>query len=664
MSPIRVTVGPVTATLGARLAQRDSGRFVGRERELDFFDRLWVDEPPASVVLVHGPGGIGKSTLLRAVARRAETKGWTPVFVEGRDMPPVTDALKNVLAPALAADRPLVIFDTWERMTALGGCLRRELLPPLPAQAVVVIAGRRPPEPAWFEGGWEALSAEIELTALSEDESLELLSAHGAGDETRTDTIIAWTGGSPLALTLAASAMRDPHWTPEVGIERPETVKALIRQLAETEMTGGNVGALGVAAIARVTTVDLLREVLPRTDSADAYRWLSERTFAEPLGEGVTLHELVRKALRADLRLRHPEWERELRRRIADYFWSRASAGDLLLSIDLAHLCEQQAIRWGYSWEGSIHHRIDDARPGDVDTVAELLGGRLDPDWFAFTRRFFDEAPDRVAIARDHQDELAGFQVSVTPSSAPDFAHDDPLLGPWLAHSRRFSPDGNAVLWHDSIDFTGKPELRVQAMLGMAGVLRSGLDNPRYAYMPISNRMKAARGFAEALGARHMPDLDVKIKDQTLECWLLDYGPQGLLGMQRDLVYDEIGLKPPAYHQITGDEEYAAAVRDALRDFRVPHSLAGSPLAQGFTQEERAESVRALIRRATDESFGDTPNERLLHDILIRGYVDPAPSHEQAADELSVSRSTYFRRLKAAAERVAEHLAAAHERGR
>ena len=135
-------------------------------------------------------------------------------------------------------------------------------------------------------------------------------------------------------------------------------------------MTGGNVGALGVAAIARVTTVDLLREVLPRTDAKEAYRWLSERTFAEPLGEGVTLHELVRKALRADLRLRHPEWERELRRRVADYFWSRASAGDLLLSIDLAHLVENPVIRWGYSWEGAIDHRIDDVRAGDVDTVA------------------------------------------------------------------------------------------------------------------------------------------------------------------------------------------------------------------------------------------------------------------------------------------------------
>ena len=142
----------MTATLGARLARLDEGRFVGREQELEFFDRLLVDEPPASVVLVHGPGGIGKSTLLRAVARRAEGSGWTPVFVEGRDMPPVADAVANALAPAREAERPLVIFDTWERMTALGGYLRRELLPSLPAQAVVVIAGRRPPDAGLVRG--------------------------------------------------------------------------------------------------------------------------------------------------------------------------------------------------------------------------------------------------------------------------------------------------------------------------------------------------------------------------------------------------------------------------------------------------------------------------------------------------------------------------------
>ncbi|MGZ4174477.1 MAG: hypothetical protein ACXVQR_08365, partial [Solirubrobacteraceae bacterium] len=43
-------------TLAGRLAERDRGRFVGREPELGFLERCLAEDPPASVVLVHGPG--------------------------------------------------------------------------------------------------------------------------------------------------------------------------------------------------------------------------------------------------------------------------------------------------------------------------------------------------------------------------------------------------------------------------------------------------------------------------------------------------------------------------------------------------------------------------------------------------------------------------------
>ena len=120
----------VGATLGTRLSQRDRGRFVGRTRELEVLESLLVDDPPASLVLVHGPGGIGKSTLMREVARRGEEKGWKPFWVEGRELPPVPDALEDAIAGAREEERPLLIFDTYERMTALWPAyLRRELLP-------------------------------------------------------------------------------------------------------------------------------------------------------------------------------------------------------------------------------------------------------------------------------------------------------------------------------------------------------------------------------------------------------------------------------------------------------------------------------------------------------------------------------------------------------
>ncbi len=99
------------------------------------------------------------------------------------------------------------------------------------------------------------------------------------------------------------------------------------------------------------------------------------------------------------------------------------------------------------------------------------------------------------------------------------------------------------------------------------------------------------------------------------------------------------------------------AVREALRNFRVPHQLARSPLARGATPQERAESVRRLLRDAAERAFGDSDNEQLLRKVLTKGYLDPAPSHEHAAIRLCLSRAAYFRRLRTAVERVAEHIA-------
>ena len=81
----------------------------------------------------------------------------------------------------------------------------------------------------------------------------------------------------------------------------------------------------------------------------------------------------------------------------------------------------------------------------------------------------------------------------MTPATAPAVAHEDVLLGPWLAHAAEHVPDGNAILWRDSFDFTDDPTSGIQGMLNMVWVLRSGLANPRIAYLPIDPRSPARR---------------------------------------------------------------------------------------------------------------------------------------------------------------------------
>jgi hypothetical protein len=643
--------------LGARLAERDADWFVGRAYELAACERLLADESGLSLFLVHGPGGIGKSAMLREVARRAEAAGFQVHWVEGRDVPPAPDALDGLVADASRDRKPLVIFDTFERIASLSGYLRRALLPSLPDSARVIIAGRSRPDEAWLRGGWETISAELELAALPEPDALELLRTRGM-EGGPANAVIKWAEGSPLALSLAATAAEaDPAWSPGRGLERPELFEELVRRLTDEDVAGPHLPTTGAAAIARVTTPELLRDAVPDRDPAAEFAWLAARNTTEPLGEGIAYHDLVARTLRAVLRRRNPELERDLRRRIADHLYERArQTGHLMLSIDLSHLVEDPVVRAGFSWGGSARYHLEGVRAEDADEIERMLRGTRREALLDGTRRFLADAPQHVAVVRDSDDRVTGYTIAMTPRSAPDFAAEDPVLGPRLAHARERAIQTESVLWREAIDFTRDPTSGIMGMLGMAGVLRAAHHNPRFAYVPIDPQMPGAVDFVAALGAEHLGDLDVVRGELELRCYLIDYGPGGLLAAQRDLVYRELGLEPPAAE--ASSEPTHEAVREALRKLDLPHELARSPLARGEDLEARAASVRALIEDAAENAFGRAEGERQLHAVLVRGYLDPAPSHELAADELSLSRAAYFRRLRTATERLADYIAA------
>ncbi len=645
-------------TLAARLEDRDRCRFTGRRAEITFLDRcLDAADPPASVVHVCGPGGIGKSTLLREVGRRARDRGRTVVALDGRELGPGISVLDDTLRAVAGDDRPVVLLDSYEQMTALDPHLRHELLPALPDASLVVIAGRGAPDPGWFAGGWESVTARLDLAAMPPEEASNLLAAHGVADE-RVPAIVDWAAGSPLALALAADAANaDAGWNAARSPDRPDILRSLLHRLVETELQDIRPSALSIAVVARATTPELLRAVLPDEDAEDAYRQLSGLTVTEPLGNGIMLHELVRKALLADLRARNSDLERDLRRKIADYLYERAIAGDPLLIIDMAHLVENPLIKWGFSWEGSVRLRIDTVRPGDAEQAqrGRTLGG--DPVLWPAILRYFTEAPARVAIARDDRDQMCGYMVCMSLATAPNFAETDPLIGPWLAHARKNAELGDSVLWQSAVDFSG--EGRVQAMLGIAGVLRSGAVSPRFAYLPVDTRVRGAIDFVKAIGAHHVPELDARFETMELLCYRLDYGPGGLFALVRSQIYAELGLPAPAS---AGSPRPPVVdletVRELLKNFRVPRELARSPLASGSSVAERAEFVRDLVRSAAAEAFGDSETEKLLHSVLVAGYLEPLRSHEEAASRLCMSRAAYFRRLRTAVERLAEHMAA------
>ncbi len=521
----------------------------------------------------------------------------------------------------------------------------------------MILAGRARPEEAWFRGGWEGVCADLELAALPEPDGLELLRARGMPDP-QARLVVQWAEGSPLALSLAAtSAHADADWSPSRDLERPELIEELVRRLTDDDVAGPHLPTIGAAAIARVTTPELLRDAVPGCDPHAEFEWLAARNTTEPLGEGIAYHDLVARTLHAVLRRRNPDLERDLRRRIAEHLYERAvQTGRLMLSIDLSHLVEDPVVRSGFSWGGSAVYHLEGARPGDTEVIEQMLCGTRREALLEGTSRFLAEAPQHVAVVRDSEDNLRGYTITLTPRGAPEFASEDPVLGPRLAHARKRGIQAESIVWREAIDFTRDPESGIMGMLGMAGVLRSARHNPRYAYVPIDPKMPGAIEFVTALAGEHLPELDFVSGGLEHRCYLVDYGHGGLLAAQRDLIYRELGLEPPEV--AGGSEPKGDAVRDALRKLDLPHELAANPLASGEGLEERAGSVRALLEDAAENAFGRAEGERQLRAVLVRGYLDPAPSHELAAEELSLSRAAYFRRLRTATERVADYIAA------
>jgi len=649
--------------LGTRLSARDAARFVGRARELAQLEALLDADGRASVVLLHGPAGLGKSALVRELARRARTRGWTPFALDARDLAPVAAALEEALSPALRCDRPLVMLDSWERVSALDSHLRGALLPQLPAEAIVVLATRRQPGPGWFSGGWEHVVLDLPLAPLSAGEADALLDARGVRAPAQRVATADWARGSPLALALAAEAGGVPAGgVPAGGVPAgaladegpPGVADQLLQRLLDAQPEGEERSVLAVAALAHVTTPELIEAALPGIDSERAFAWLRAHPSAEPLREGVMLHDLVGRVLRADLRRRTPELERDLRRRLVDALYERAAGGGFMrFTRDLQHLVQDPAIRWGFAWDASGRYRIDSPRAGDVDEIA-AGGGRAALEWLHSGQRYFAQAPERVTVVRGQDDAVAGYGIAVTPANAPRFVEEDPVLGPRVRHAREHFPGGDAVIWRQAIDLTHARVSQVTALIGMAGIIGSGLENPAAAYLPIARTDAAAQAFSAACGATGIEELAAELGGVVAECHLLDYGPGGLLAAQRATVYRELGLPapPPPRAPLRFEE-----VRDALRHYGSPAALAAGPLApeQG-TLAARARCARERIDAALRDGFGPSREDQQLREALVRGYIEPAPTHELAARELNLSRTAYFRRLRHAVERVAAQL--------
>jgi AAA ATPase domain len=429
--------------------------FVGRATELAAFGAALSGNSPARVLFVHGPGGIGKSTLLDEMRRRAAARGRPVVNLDGRDVAGSIPAVSAAVATVAADPGPVLLVDSYELLTPLDRWFRNELLPSLPADAVAVLAGREPPSPAWSaDAGWRRLLRTCELTAMDAAESADLLGRFGA--PAPACARLAELGrGHPLALVLLAEAAAQGR-APGSLADRPDLVAALCHVLVRDVPDAAHRAGLATCAHAFRTTEDLLAETVGER-APEVWAWLASRPFVRHSGTGLHLHDLMRDLLEAEFAQRNPEAYGALHRTIRQHAVGRLLSGRTPTpfrdATELLLLHRRSPLAAAFRQlrdEGVLP--VEPGRTTDHAPVAELVGqaegareGELAAQWLAaqpeslyvarsdagiegWIRRFHDETERVVGpyvdatLAFDHH-RLAAIEADIAGLA---YRPDDP----------------------------------------------------------------------------------------------------------------------------------------------------------------------------------------------------------------------------------------------
>ncbi|WP_116023799.1 AAA family ATPase [Thermomonospora umbrina] len=664
-------------TIADRLRGARRRRFVGRKDELRTFRRaLGAAIPPFAVMHVHGPGGVGKTALLDALAAVAEEQDAAPVLLDARSADTSRTALcAAAVWPEPVTGRRVLLLDSYERLAAMDDWVREEFLPALPAGTLVVIAGREPPRPDWVsDPGWRELLRAVPLANLPPDEGAALLRAENVPDRLHGQ-VLAATHGHPLALALLADVLAQRENAgdlSDIGLgDAPDVVRLLLDRFLEEVPSPRHRRALDVCALALVTTEEMLRAVLDEDDdAAGLFAWLRRLSFVDERPDGLRPHDLARGVLDTDLRWRDRGVHRLLFERVRRHLAARlrGCSGAVMPQIitELAFLKRvNPALRDPTVWPSMTAHRADETRADDRAALVAMTERYEGPESARLAAFWMERQPSAFVVARDADGVPAGYACQLRLDLAsPEDLEVDPGAGAMWAYVRRHGPTvpGEAVVAHRF--FVDREEY--QSPVCATGVvivefLRRRLTSSSLSWDLIGayRGLHARQGVFCHTGYHRAEEADFEVAGLRHPVYARDFRPDGLAGWLTLMAEGEMFGAPPsdASPLVTPPSrtDFASSVRRALRDLHRPEALTHNPLNAARAVRSHEGGLAGLLHEAAT-ALGADPRGLKAYRAVDRTYLRPAPTQERAAELLGLPFSTYRRHLRTGVDRIVETL--------
>lgn len=665
-----------------RLDAVEAAAFVGRRAELAQFEALLRDATPSrQVVFVHGPGGVGTSTLLRELQRRCRHHGQQHVFLDARRVEPTRVAVLDSIGAPLGvggqqtlealedrAERLVVMIDTWQRLAPLEAWIRRQLVPSLSDQCILVLAGRSGPGPAWrTHPGLRSLVVDMALRNLPPDDSRDLLARLGVPADVTRD-VLRFTHGHPLALALVGDVCAQGGG--RVGVEDAalDAIPVLLERLASDATTPIQRAALEAASVVRVTSEPVLAAMLAIDDAHEQFAWLRGLACMEAERDGLRPHDVVRAALATDLHWRNPQRHAQLHARARHHLHERfedapvADQQAVLLDLLFLHR-DNPVVAPFFDWDVT-GPPSEDAQPADTGPILAAVQRHEGRDAAAIQEHWVRHPAASTTVVRGEEADVLGFVTSIE-LSAVDLADlaPDPVARAVAAHMEAESPlrPGEVALlfrsWMSLEDHQTVSTVQSAIFLHVA---RCYLTTPRLArsffcavdgdfWEPFSTNFDITR--IPGVEFTEPPGLGVFEHDWRVR------PPLEWLDLVATRETNRQPTPPPPTKGalvVLSEPDFRGAVRDALRDLHNRDGLARNPLLRSRVVVERcvdrggpAEGVTVLgdlVRRAASALEPD-PRRARGHRAVHHTWIEPAGTQEQVAEALDLPFSSYRRHL-------------------
>jgi hypothetical protein len=667
-------------TIGRALDEYEAALFVGREDELATFSH-WLDDPESPILNVHGRGGIGKSTLLRAFSRASRAQGRRVRFVDLDQIRDAPEAFWAALVPDAAdpirtvqGENAIVLIDSYARSPALAAFLQDELLTPLASGGKVVIAGRAGLGPNWRP--WRALVRSIALDVLAENDARRYLLRRGVSHRPLIDSILRTAAGLPLALSLAADIVLelgavDLSSTTEWHLAVRTLVDHLMHEVPDPEL----VRLLQACAVVHHFDEPTLAAMTDEADVSEAFARLCALSIVRAGEHGLSLHTDVRNAIADDLRWRNPDTYTALRERALDYLRHRMVDA----TQDERHWLSAERM---FLWENAFLHSVLFQRSGGGDVTVTLGGSEDAEDVMMLERRYQDEVlpqqarvrwtlPNslegllkwlsralrmdgaRLVLARDIRGRLTGYALSLPIyRAAYELLAEDPV------HARVI--EGIETY---GVPIPARPDDAVGYYLVRLCVLDEEAEATNAALIADTLGLIAREGvyFTAAALPLHREVLTTlrfePIEGAEAPNWLPDYPFQGYALDLRRVGFEawidalmkgrEIVPRPDA-------DSLERELTDLLPVFDDDAAVEASSLGKLAGD---AAAARRLVGSAVSSLKATASSDLALALRAIElAYIDRAAAHERLAERLSVSRSTFYRLLRRGTRSLAEAL--------